>query len=56
MPGRVLREAFEPGSAAAAAPRTIESYDAFGAARFIGTAGPDLTKEEIERLRALGYL
>ena len=56
MPGRVLREAFEPGSAAAAAPRTIESYDAFGAARFIGSAGPDLTAEEIERLRALGYL
>ena len=56
MPGQVLREAFEPESAAAAAPRTIESYDAFGAARFTGSAGPDLTAEEIERLRALGYL
>ena len=45
-----------PESAAAAAPRTIESYDAFGAARFTGSAGPDLTADEIERLRALGYL
>ncbi len=56
MPGHVLRDAFLPGSAAAAAPLTIESYDAFGAARFTGSAGPDLTADEIERLRALGYL
>ena len=56
MPGRVLSEAFEPGSSAAATPRTVASYDAFGAARFTGSAGPDLSAEEIERLRALGYL
>jgi hypothetical protein len=56
MAGRALTEAFEPAAPGAAAPRTIESYDAFGAASFEGSTGPDLSAEEIERLRALGYL
>jgi hypothetical protein len=56
MPGHVMSEAFEPGSSAAAAPRTIATYDAFGSPQFHGDVGPDLSAEEIERLRALGYL
>jgi hypothetical protein len=56
MPGRVIDQALaaEPGALGAARP--IESYDAFGAAQFHGDVGPDLSAEEIERLRALGYL
>jgi hypothetical protein len=55
MAGRVLLEALAPAVAAAPV-RTLESYDAFAPARFAGGTGPDLTPEEIERLRALGYL
>jgi predicted AlkP superfamily phosphohydrolase/phosphomutase len=53
MAGRILDQALEPGVATA---RPIASYDAFGEAAFEGSAGPDLSAEEIERLRAMGYL
>jgi arylsulfatase A-like enzyme len=53
--GRVLDEAFDPAALGPQA-ASIPSYDAFGGARFEGNAGPDLSREEIERLRALGYL
>jgi hypothetical protein len=56
MAGGVIDEALEPGASAAAVKRSIATYDAFGAAQFEGNVGPDLSAEEIERLRALGYL
>jgi hypothetical protein len=56
MAGDVLRQALEPAIADAPA-RTLQSYDAFGPSRLDEAgAGPDLTGEELERLRALGYL
>jgi hypothetical protein len=55
MAGRVLTEALEPALAAAPV-RTLASYDAFGPSRFDASAAPDLSAEELERLRALGYL
>jgi hypothetical protein len=54
MDGRVLSDALTLESAAAPA-RTIPSYDVFGPLT-VESGGPDLTEEELERLRALGYL
>ncbi|HVR28263.1 MAG TPA: alkaline phosphatase family protein [Thermoanaerobaculia bacterium] len=55
MAGSILHQVIARDGAAAAPERTIESYDAFAPAR-VETGGPDLSKEELERLRALGYL
>jgi hypothetical protein len=55
MRGRVLTDALDP-TLVSSAPPAIPSYDSFGGAKFEGSVGPDLTAEEIERLRALGYL
>ncbi len=53
--GRVLRQALEPGRSAAAA-RAHRELRRVRRDAFEGSAGPDLSAEEIERLRALGYL
>jgi hypothetical protein len=55
MAGRVLREALVPAVGDAPV-RTLASYDAFAPADVEAGAAPDLSAEELERLRALGYL
>jgi hypothetical protein len=54
MAGAALSQALEPRVAPAA--RAIESYDAFGPVRVEGGDELGLSSEELERLRALGYL
>lgn len=54
MPGRVLYEALTPSLQDPAG--RIASYEPFGRDDTPAASGADLTAEELERLRALGYL
>ncbi len=58
MPGRMLREAFDPAWLAANPPRRIPSYGtvATGRPAVEPSGDPAVDRATIERLRALGYL
>jgi predicted AlkP superfamily phosphohydrolase/phosphomutase len=55
-PGRLLESAIEPGALAASPPRRIGTYEGRWPALFTTDPGSGLEAEELEKLRALGYL